>query len=221
MTTRFLVIALALFLTAGQALTASGVRVIDGDTLDLDGVRYRLHGIDAPEAGQTCKSAKGGDWPCGQAALHKLESLTTGRNPTCVTREKDVYGRSIATCKIDGLDISSEMIRSGLAWAFRRYSMDYIPAEEAAHARRVGIWQADTEPAWDFRSHKWDGAASGGPVTGCPIKGNINSKHEKIYHAPWSKDYARTSIDPGRGERWFCTEGEAVAAGWRPPHGGR
>jgi len=48
-----------------------------------------------------------------------------------------------------------------------------------------------------------------------PIKGNINAKGEKIYHAPWSKHYAATKIDTSKGERWFCSEAEAKAAGWR------
>jgi len=48
-----------------------------------------------------------------------------------------------------------------------------------------------------------------------PIKGNINAKGEKIYHALWSKHYAATKIDTSKGERWFCSEAEAKAAGWR------
>lgn len=49
----------------------------------------------------------------------------------------------------------------------------------------------------------------------CVIKGNISSKGEKIYHVPGDPNYVETRIDPGRGERWFCTEEEARAAGWR------
>ena len=50
----------------------------------------------------------------------------------------------------------------------------------------------------------------------CLIKGNINNRGERIYHVPGSKWYARTKINRP-GERWFCTEEEAIAAGWRPP----
>ena len=49
----------------------------------------------------------------------------------------------------------------------------------------------------------------------CLIKGNISSKGERIYHAPGCRYYNATVIEPQRGERWFCTEAEAVAAGWR------
>ncbi|MBY3359352.1 thermonuclease family protein [Rhizobium laguerreae] len=221
MFSRILAIALLLLLTAVGASAASNVRVIDGDTIDLDGVRYRLHGIDAPEAGQSCKAADGSEWACGQAALGKLERLVRGREVTCTPHEKDMYGRWVASCVADGTDVNGEMIASGLAWAFRKYSLDYVKAEETAHAGHVGVWQADTQTPWDFRSHKWDNAVSAAPAGGCPIKGNINSKQEKIYHAPWSKDYAKTKVDTHKGERWFCSEGEAIAAGWRPPQWGK
>lgn len=47
------------------------------------------------------------------------------------------------------------------------------------------------------------------------IKGNISNKGEKIYHCPGQRDYDKTKIDPSKGERYFNTEEEAVAAGWR------
>ena len=53
--------------------------------------------------------------------------------------------------------------------------------------------------------------------TQCLIKGNINSKGTKIYHVPGTSAYASTKIDTSKGERWFCTEADALAAGWSPP----
>jgi hypothetical protein len=50
---------------------------------------------------------------------------------------------------------------------------------------------------------------------GCLIKGNISTRGERIYHPPGCRYYNATKIDPARGERWFCSEAEAVAAGWR------
>jgi endonuclease YncB( thermonuclease family) len=211
----------ALFLLATAADAESFLRVIDGDTIDLDHVRYRLHGIDAPEAGQNCKTPDGGEWACGQAALHKIEGLVLGKKVTCEPKGNDLYGRVIAICSADGVVINEAMISSGMAWAFRKYSEDYVTLEDEAHAKRVGIWQAPTETAWVYRTHKWDTETVASPQANCPIKGNINRKHEKIYHAPWSKDYGKTRIDTSKGERWFCTEAEAVAAGWRPPAFGR
>ena len=52
---------------------------------------------------------------------------------------------------------------------------------------------------------------------GCMIKGNINSKKERIYHCPRWRDYDKTDVDEENGERWFCTEEEARKAGWRSP----
>jgi hypothetical protein len=49
----------------------------------------------------------------------------------------------------------------------------------------------------------------------CVIKGNISiSTQHKLYHVPCMEDYEGTIIDPVKGERWFCSEAEAVAAGW-------
>ncbi len=58
---------------------------------------------------------------------------------------------------------------------------------------------------------------AGAGAAGCRIKGNINSRGERIFHSPGMPSYASTRIDPRRGERWFCTAGEAEAAGWRAP----
>jgi hypothetical protein len=52
-------------------------------------------------------------------------------------------------------------------------------------------------------------------VEGCKIKGNISRNGERIYHVPGMRDYERTRINERAGERWFCTEDEARAAGWR------
>jgi len=51
----------------------------------------------------------------------------------------------------------------------------------------------------------------------CNIKGNINSKGDRIYHSPGSGSYGATKINESKGERWFCSEAEAKAAGWRAP----
>lgn len=55
------------------------------------------------------------------------------------------------------------------------------------------------------------------PQNGCEIKGNVNSKGERIYHVPGGRDYKRTDIKPEEGDRWFCTAAEAEAAGFRAP----
>ncbi len=67
---------------------------------------------------------------------------------------------------------------------------------------------------WEWRRGKRIAANDNAPGQ-CRIKGNINRKGERIYHAPGDNWYDRTRIDPAKGERWFCSEAEAIAAGWR------
>jgi hypothetical protein len=111
------------------------------------------------------------------------------------------------------------MVLDGYAWAFRRYSEDYAGDEDLASQQGLEIWQANTQTAWDYRAAKWDVAAQEAPK-GCPIKGNISSSG-RIYHAPWSPWYAKTKVSVEKGERWFCSEREALDAGWRAPVWGR
>ena len=127
----------------------------------------------------------------------------------------------VATCAVEAGpgadagpdDLSAVLAREGLAWAFLDYSDDYVDQEAGARAAGIGIWQAPTQTASDYRANRWNRAAAS-PRAGCPIKGNIGRDGRRIYHTPWSPYYARTRIDPDAGERWFCDEGEAQGAGW-------
>lgn len=202
---------LALALAVSVSSAAAQVRIVDGDTLELDGTVYRLNGVDAPEQAQRC-----GNWNCGAEATDVLVEIVKGRAVTCDPIAEDGFGRVIATCYADGTDIGGSMVDKGLAWAFRRYSTAYADDETAARDRAIGIWSGDYLPPWDFREGAWANATRDAP-SGCPIKGNI-SDNGRIYHAPWSPWYERTRISTSRGERWFCSEAEAVAAGWRAPY---
>jgi endonuclease YncB( thermonuclease family) len=213
------VLAAVLPLRAGDDSVAevTGIAAItDGDTIAIGPVRIRLHGIDAPEAGQTCGTADGGAWPCGDRATERLAELAEGKPVRCVARERDAYGRIIAVCTVSRQELNAAMIREGFAWAFVRYSADYAGLEEEARAARIGIWQGPSEAPWDYRDNRWNRAAAASPAAGCPIKGNISRSGKKIYHTPWSPAYERTVITESAGERWFCDEAEALAAGWRP-----
>lgn len=196
-------------ITASAAVGAQ-TRVVDGDTFDLDGLQIRINGIDAPEFGQRC-----GDWDCGQEALDRLDALISEGDVSCVPLDQDRYGRMIARCSTGDQDIGAVLVEEGLAWAFTRYSADYVETEAIARQAHVGVWQGDYEAPWDYRARKWAEAAQAAPE-GCPIKGNISSGG-KIYHPPWSPWYGKTRINTSKGERWFCSEDEAIAAGWRAP----
>ncbi|PLS22361.1 thermonuclease family protein [Neptunicoccus cionae] len=197
-------------------VAADTLRIVDGDTLDLGGIRYRINGIDAPEAGQKCKAGSGKDWACGTAATERLFALTRGKTVTCQELATDGYGRIVARCYAGSTDLAREMVAQGMAWAFLKFSDEYEAVQDRAKARRLGIWQAESQTPWDYRAARWEVAAQKAP-DGCAIKGNISAKG-KIYHAPWSPWYNRTKISLSKGERWFCDEAEAVAAGWRAPY---
>lgn len=202
---------------AGGAELSGHARVLDGDTIDIGPVRVRIHGIDAPEFSQTCARAGGGEWDCGKAAAARLDALAGAAAVTCIPRERDVYGRIVASCEAGGVDLGGTLVAEGLAWAFLRYSDDYAGVEDSARASGRGIWQAETMAAWDWRDTAWSDASGDAPEPDCPIKGNISRSGDRIYHTPWSRDYARVRIDERMGERWFCDEAEAQAAGWRAP----
>ncbi len=197
----------------GDALTGPA-QVIDGDTLDIAGRHVRLEGIDAPEIAQRCGRWLFGTWPCGKAAGDALERLVRGKTVSCESRGLDKYGRTLGVCFVAGRDINAEMVRAGYAWAFVKYSTSYVEEEAEARALRAGIWQGEAQPAWEFREHRWAGAEAAAP-NGCAIKGNV-TEHGRIYHMPWSPWYDKIRIDAAKGKRWFCTEAEALAAGWRP-----
>lgn len=193
----------------------SGIaHVIDGDTISIGDARIRLEGIDAPEASQTCGRRWFGTWPCGQAAADELARMLDGHQVRCDTRGVDKYDRMLGVCFVDAKDVNAEMVRRGLAWAFVKYSTTYVAIEAEARAQKIGIWQGEAQPAWDYRHQRWSSVESSAPA-GCAIKGNI-TKNGRIYHMPWSPWYDQIKIEPEKGKRWFCSEGEAMAAGWRP-----
>lgn len=201
--------------TAAERNTVSGrAHIIDGDTIGIGGVHVRLEGIDAPEHGQTCRRRNFETWKCGEAAGEALRALIANRIVSCDGRGRDKYGRMLGICYVDGRDINAEMVREGFAWAFVKYSKSYVREEAEARAAQAGIWTGEAQPAWLYREQRWAGAASDAPA-GCAIKGNINAR-EHVYYTPWSPGYAAVKIDETKGERWFCSEAEAIAEGWRP-----
>ncbi len=198
---------------ASPAPLSGPALIVDGDTIMIAGQHIRLEGIDAPEMAQACFTASGASWPCGREAAKVLGALTIGRDFACDSRGTDKYGRMLAICYAGGLDLNAEMVRTGYAWAFVKYSQEYANTEATARAAKAGVWQGKSEAPWDFRHNGWQAAEASAPQ-GCAIKGNI-SGNGQIYHVPWSPWYGKVRIEEGRGERWFCSEAHAIAAGWR------
>lgn len=120
--------------------------ITDGDTLKLNGTTYRLWGIDAPETRQECEG-----WPAGHLAASALQSIIKGKTVTCQAKGHDRYDRTIAKCYANGADIQALMVRRGWAWAFTRYSSDYVSEEAKAKAEQLGIHAHNCLPAWEWR----------------------------------------------------------------------
>ena len=143
---------------ARQSFERSGVviaghpRVVDGDSLEIAGVRVRLEGIDAPELAQRCRYRRSRTWPAGRAAHTALSSMIAGRTVRCRAVGRGKYGRILGICSIGDLELNSEMVRRGFAWAFVRYSDSYVAEEEVARRNRVGIWRHRCLPAWRYRA---------------------------------------------------------------------
>lgn len=195
--------------------------VIDGDTIEIHGTRIRLYGIDAPESGQNCY-AGGKPIRCGQRAALALADKIANHMVTCEPKDRDIYGRVVAVCRTVGEDLNAWMVAEGQAVAYRHYSTDYVPQEQRAKASKRGIWNEEFVFPWDWRHANEKTVApssSARPnkdLSGqCLIKGNINQNGVRIYHVPGGEFYSRTMINEAKGERWFCSEAEARAAGWR------
>jgi endonuclease YncB( thermonuclease family) len=126
---------------AFAATTLSGpAEVVDGDTLIIKGKKVRLFGADAFEHDQIC-----GYMACGQIAADTMRDLTGGKTVVCEKHDRDRYGRTVATCRTKcsptvTCDLGQELVRRGLAVAYRHYSMQYVPDEMAARRARAGAW---------------------------------------------------------------------------------
>lgn len=188
------------------------VRVVDGDTLDIGGSRnVRLHGIDAPELGQSCNHPEFGRTGCGRQARAHLLALIGPMPVRCEQTDFDrKYQRIVAKCFAGDLDLSEAMVANGYARAYRAFSRDYVAQETQAKAGKIGLWSTDFPDPAQFRR-----TAQSAPPEDCVIKGNISASGVRIYHVPGNKHYAKTRISPAQGERIFCTRAEAEAYGWR------
>jgi endonuclease YncB( thermonuclease family) len=236
---------LAATCAGASARTIEGrATVLDGDTIALEGQEkhIRLYAIDTPEKKQTCDDAAGKRYLCGPQAAQALQELV-GRNGVAVCDVKDVdrYGRSVSVCSVNGVELNRMMVASGWALHYEQYSDGRYSSEAAAaKSARIGLWQGDFIPPWDWRKGARLASEKGGsasratsavplppamsthgtasaaaPSGDCKIKGNI-SKNGHLYHVPGGRSYAATKIDASKGERWFCSETEAAAAGWTP-----
>jgi endonuclease YncB( thermonuclease family) len=127
--------------------------VIDGDTLEIHGAHIRLWGIDAPESSQLCRGEDSSQYRCGAQAANDLSAFIARRPVSCVPLSLDRYGRSVATCSVDGVDLGEWLVRNGLALDWPQYSKGRYNAaqRDAEHAGR-GIWKGSYVEPWLYRA---------------------------------------------------------------------
>ena len=145
-----------------RAAMAGRARVIDGDTLDVGGVRLRLWGIDAPEKRQTCRTG-GRTWNCGGLAIAALRSRSG--DVRCESKGRDRYGRVLGVCFEVEEDVNAWLVSEGWALAYRRYSTDYVEEEKEARKEKRGVHRGEFVAPWDWRRGKRLPALMAEPAT--------------------------------------------------------
>jgi endonuclease YncB( thermonuclease family) len=231
---------LGVILLASPSLAASAI-VRDGHTIQLGDVTYRLDGIDAPEIDQTCIDDHADPWSCGVDARDQLAKLIDGRTVRCDDLGPDKLSRKrhAGVCTVDGesTSLNQQLAKQGLAISAEP-SLKVHANDEAAAAKadKAGLWKGCFVAPQDFRLGKKDGALIGGSCRAdrdkeiravlfpediaqppaCPIKGKFAARarftgHVGIYHLQGCRSYAGLT----RPDRWFCSEDDALAAGFR------
>jgi micrococcal nuclease len=198
------------------------VRVVDGDTIDvsIDGKveRLRLIGINTPETVDPRKPVE-----CfGKEASEKAESILFGKRIVLEIDpsqgERDKYDRLLRYVFFeDGTNFNLLMIREGYAYEYTynlpyKYQTEFKQTQKEAEKNKVGLWGTTCEGQTSVNTPT---AASVNNANSCNIKGNIDAKKEKIYHTPNCGSYDKTVINESSGEKWFCTEQDALESGWR------
>jgi endonuclease YncB( thermonuclease family) len=225
-------IALAAGALATGAATAApenaagpGVRVIDGDTLEIDGHLVQLYGIDAPELGQLCD--RDGDlWECGRESALYLRMLVSFEAPPmqCSPWEAGPEAKAsadivVGVCRIGPKEVGITMVRNGYAVALPASFPDYEKAEAEAQEAKLGLWQSEFVPPWQWREGRGPQAKASDWVRRCPIKGVPGPAGELVYYVPTDERYPEIAVDPDADGRMFCSDEEARAAGWTRPGG--
>ena len=133
--------------------------VIDGDSLRVNGVEVRLHGMDAPELAQKCRGASGIEWACGLRAKQALSEIVGDAEVRC--RRTIHHPRYVGDCRVGNLRISAEMLRRGWAVVDRRGSRRYVGDESIARRASRNIWSGSFEKPWKWRNQNESASAAG------------------------------------------------------------
>jgi len=212
------------FSLASSETVSGRARVISADTLRIGRHRIRLSGIEVPDLNQRClrsgARAGGRTWACGREAREALQRLVHGHTVKCeISSAGSTEDASPGRCETKRMDVAEALVKAGFAFAEGMFMPTYGSAETAAKESKSGIWSsAEPERPAQWRDRLWTAAKEKAP-DGCPIKGRLRGR-ERIYLLPWDSNYARVRIRTRRGERWFCSQDEAEAAGWHGSQSG-
>ncbi len=147
-----------------QASTVGQASVIDGDTVEIRGIRIRLFGIDAPESDQTCHDDDGKLYRCGQQTAIALSDFIGAKTMSCAPQDFDRYGRTVAICSVAGVDIADWLVRGGRAFDWPQFSKGkYAAAQKEAERTGDGMWGGQWVVPWRYRECK----RAGGSPTRC------------------------------------------------------
>ena len=126
------------------------LRVVDGDTIHLNDEKIRFTGIDTPELKQTC-TKDGAKDPCGITAKEILIEKIGDNIVNCISEGKDQYKRTLAECFVNEESLSSYLVRSGYAFAYRKYSKKFVTDEDYARLNKIGMWSMKFDYPWNYR----------------------------------------------------------------------
>lgn len=140
-------------------------RAISGDTIEVQGTRIRLHGIDAPHLFQHCfldqrvfgnrrsydDRRRWSKVDCGRRAKHTLQNQVRDLTVRCERTRASRKGSAVARCWVGDVDLSAAMVSSGWAVAARRFSNDYVAEENDAKSNQRGLWRLefDSPSLWE------------------------------------------------------------------------
>ena len=141
---------LLIFFLIFNQVKSQDLRVVDGYTIHLNGEKIRFTGIDTPELKQTCIN-QGVTEPCGVTAKEFLIEKIGDNKVKCISEGKDQYKRILAECFVNNESLSSYLVRSGYAFAYRKYSKKFVQDENYARINSIGMWSMEFDYPWDFR----------------------------------------------------------------------
>ena len=143
-------VSVLVFLFSYIDVKSQDIKITDGDTIRINGEKIRFSGIDTPELKQTCLK-EGIQVLCGIAAKQILIDKIADNKIVCIREGKDQYKRTLAECFVNNESLSSYLVKSGYAFAYRRYSKKFITDEDFARTNKIGMWSMEFDYPWAWR----------------------------------------------------------------------